>query len=307
MERRVKMTWAGAAESVCHLATIPMSVMAMVQGMLFIVRMSEIEVEEAARAALEQTERENNGALLVAGMFLLVAAARALMAFRRRNEGKLVFVTSLVQTGIFLACAVVPLAAGLNEKTMFLSPLLYGAAIILGRIVSVIRDRRARNVILCLVQSLVVGYCALALMTTAIVIACLSLFFIMRFIFVGIDVRTLTRIIRKTYAAEIIFGLVLLMMTFSFLLTVVEPNMPGYLDALWYCFALVTTIGFGDVTAVTLPGRILSAILGIYGIVVVALITSIIVNFYGEMKKENKPEPEEADGKNPAADAGEEN
>ena len=38
-------------------------------------------------------------------------------------------------------------------------------------------------------------------------------------------------------------------------------------------------------------------ILGVYGIVVVALITSIIVNFYGEMKKtgneEAEPLPEE--------------
>ncbi len=34
-------------------------------------------------------------------------------------------------------------------------------------------------------------------------------------------------------------------------------------------------------------------ILGIYGIVVVALITSIVVNFYGEMKKA-EPEEEEA-------------
>ena len=46
----------------------------------------------------------------------------------------------------------------------------------------------------------------------------------------------------------------------------------------------MTTIGFGDLTAVTDFGRILSVILGAYGIVVVALITSIIVNFYGEMK-----------------------
>jgi len=39
-------------------------------------------------------------------------------------------------------------------------------------------------------------------------------------------------------------------------------------------------------------GRILSVILGIYGIVVVALITSIIVNFYGEMKKAGNEEEE---------------
>ena len=50
-------------------------------------------------------------------------------------------------------------------------------------------------------------------------------------------------------------------------------------------FALVTTIGFGDITAVTDLGRTMSVVLGIYGIIVVALITSIIVNFYGEIKK----------------------
>jgi hypothetical protein len=69
-----------------------------------------------------------------------------------------------------------------------------------------------------------------------------------------------------------------------------------YTNALWYCFAVVTTIGFGDMTAVSTIGRVLSVILGVYGIVVVALITSIIVNFYGEMKKSNSddddPEPE---------------
>ena len=49
-------------------------------------------------------------------------------------------------------------------------------------------------------------------------------------------------------------------------------------------------------TAVSTIGRVLSVILGVYGIVVVALITSIIVNFYGEMRKANNddddPEPE---------------
>jgi hypothetical protein len=39
-----------------------------------------------------------------------------------------------------------------------------------------------------------------------------------------------------------------------------------------------------------MKGRILSIILGMYGIVVVSLITSIIVNFYGEMKRENADE-----------------
>ena len=58
-------------------------------------------------------------------------------------------------------------------------------------------------------------------------------------------------------------------------------------SALWYCFSIVTTIGFGDVTATTALGRVLSVMLGVYGLIVVALLTSIIVNFYNEVKDEN--------------------
>ncbi|MBR1559439.1 MAG: two pore domain potassium channel family protein [Clostridia bacterium] len=92
-------------------------------------------------------------------------------------------------------------------------------------------------------------------------------------------------IVRKTYAVEIIAGLLVMMVAFSNVLTFTDDAFSSFWDALWYCFAIVTTIGFGDLTPATGTGRFLSVILGIYGIVVVALITSIIVNFYGEMKK----------------------
>ena len=52
----------------------------------------------------------------------------------------------------------------------------------------------------------------------------------------------------------------------------------------------MTTIGFGDFAATSLIGRILTVFLGIYGLIVVAVITSIIVNFYNETagKKDSK-------------------
>ena len=103
-------------------------------------------------------------------------------------------------------------------------------------------------------------------------------------------------IVRQTYAAEIIGGLLLLIFVFSFMLMIFESNIKNYGDGLWYCFAIVTTIGFGDIAATSLIGRIMSVILGVYGIVVVALITSIIVAFYGEMKKDIIKQKEE-DGK----------
>ena len=51
------------------------------------------------------------------------------------------------------------------------------------------------------------------------------------------------------------------------------------------------------ITAVSPLGRVLSVILGLYGIIVVALITSIIVNFYTEISKEEASSKGEASNK----------
>lgn len=103
----------------------------------------------------------------------------------------------------------------------------------------------------------------------------------------------LANIVRETYVMEILLGLMLMIIACSSVFTTLEPNMTQYWDALWYSFALVTTIGFGDITANTLIGRALSVFLGIYGIVVVAIITSVIVNFYGEMRRINGQKTDE--------------
>lgn len=108
-------------------------------------------------------------------------------------------------------------------------------------------------------------------------------------------IGVLRKILRKTFAAEILFGLVLLIVSFSSVFHVLEDSIATYTDALWYCFAVVTTIGFGDLSVVTPVSRVLSVILGVYGIVVVALITSVIVNFYNEVKDEKSDEDDAPD------------
>ena len=98
------------------------------------------------------------------------------------------------------------------------------------------------------------------------------------------------KIFKKSLVYEIILSLLILIILCSIYFATAEPNIKSYVDALWYSFSVVTTIGLGDIYVVTTFGRILSVILGISGIVVVALITSIIVNLYNEMnnKKEEK-------------------
>ena len=123
-----------------------------------------------------------------------------------------------------------------------------------------------------------------------IILMFLSLINIMRYAFSKIQFMTLLKIMRKTYALEVLYGLVVLIISFSFIFMVFEESFQTYGDALWYSFALVTTIGFGDYSATGVLCRILSVILGIYGIIVVAIITSVIVNFYNEVKGQSDEE-----------------
>ena len=120
-----------------------------------------------------------------------------------------------------------------------------------------------------------------------IFIAIVSFFEAARVVFAQLKVKVLFKIILSTFSLEILFGLLTMIVCFSIVLASVESQVEGatitsFPDALWYCFAVVTTIGFGDMVAKTLIGRILTVILGLYGLIVVAVITSIIVNFYNE-------------------------
>ena len=95
-------------------------------------------------------------------------------------------------------------------------------------------------------------------------------------------------VIRKSLVNEIIAALLILVILCSLYFTLVEPNITSYVDSLWYSFTVITTTGFGDVYVVTTLGRILSIILGICGIAVVAVFTSLIVNFYHEMNRKRE-------------------
>ena len=100
-----------------------------------------------------------------------------------------------------------------------------------------------------------------------------------------LKLNVVSKIIKKSMVYEIVLSLLIILILCSLYFTLVEPNITSYVDGLWYSFAVITTIGFGDVSVVTTFGRILSVILGISGIVVVALFTSFIVNFYNEMNR----------------------
>ena len=248
--------------------------------------------------------------VLLFTVFFVMALTRMLRARRFRMAGKPGWML-LMQWGYciaFMLCGILPLFIGYTmpvgiQDTKNLTggylgdvrqliALIFWIVMLIGRIFSMVHNRRWRKTLLNVILSVIavvmaaitfVG-CDMTISMIAIVVMSLGSIFGVAFGRFRVDV--LKTIIRKTYASEILLGLLLLIFAFAYVFKFIEPGIPTFPDGLWYCFAIVTTIGFGDISAVTLVGRILSVILGIYGIIVVAMITSIIVNFYGETRKD---------------------
>lgn len=243
--------------------------------------------------------------------FFFLAIGELLYAQKEKN--KMIKTYYFIDAGIMAILSVLNGVFFCNYIILLVNAIAYLISLILLGILHMIKNHTLRNII---IFSLLDGICIFFLIVTltsldplgalvstimyCIIIVLLSLITILCEAFSKIQFGTIRKILRKTYAWEILLGMAFLIVSFSFVFMISEGI--SYGDALWYCFAVVTTIGFGDIKVTSVVCRVLSVILGVYGIVVVALITSVIVNFYNETKisdknSKNKDEEKENDKK----------
>ena len=102
----------------------------------------------------------------------------------------------------------------------------------------------------------------------------------------------------KTIYLFIASGLIILLGTF--VMYSVESQVPNskiktLLDALWWCVATVTTVGYGDIVPISNIGRIVALFYMFFGISMIAILLSVITsNFYKRrFEKEEREKREE--------------
>lgn len=108
-----------------------------------------------------------------------------------------------------------------------------------------------------------------------------------------ISLTDLGKALNKVHALDVLFGLFIVLLLASFILPYEEASIVTVGDAWWYSFALITTIGFGDMVATSTVGRIISVIIGFYGIIIVSLLTSSIVVYITEENKKAEEKEKE--------------
>ncbi len=243
--------------------------------------------------------------------FVFLGFVNLFRAFRLGEKSRSAFIAHLAYAAVLVICGILVAVIGYNRTTHTLLVLACWACMLSERVLAIVRRPKPLNIALNVIAILIIlmlSFSAGEMFSMVFVAPIITLTALLS-IFVGmfsqIRIDILKDIIRETYAFEIILGLLIAIVAFSFVLKYYEDSMHTFWDGLWYCFAVVTTIGFGDITATTAIGRALSIILGVYGIIVVSLITSIIVNFYGEMKRTKAIQPAEQAGDGDSGNDGE--
>ena len=77
----------------------------------------------------------------------------------------------------------------------------------------------------------------------------------------------------------VVYGIV------SFVVWLLDPDVKGLSDALWFTFQTGTTIGYGDLIVNNWFARILTVFFSIYSMVMVAIFTGIIAGYFVEVIK----------------------
>ena len=98
-------------------------------------------------------------------------------------------------------------------------------------------------------------------------------------------IHVLATTVRRTGAGKMLWGFLAFLLVCAAVIWLWEPSIDSYWDGIWYCYAVVTTIGFGDLLVSTILGRVLSIILSVYAALVIAIVTGVVVNVYTQIVK----------------------
>lgn len=102
--------------------------------------------------------------------------------------------------------------------------------------------------------------------------------------------KILIQILKNSAIYKLLVGYMITFAVIAFLIFLFEPTVKTYGNSLWYCFVSCTTIGFGDMVATVLISKLLTVVLYIYTVVIIALVTAVITQYFLEVAKHRRDE-----------------
>jgi voltage-gated potassium channel Kch len=98
--------------------------------------------------------------------------------------------------------------------------------------------------------------------------------------------RSLTQPVLIYFAMVINFFILIACFAFYHFEHTSNPNVQSLFDALWWTITTITTVGFGDVVPVTVPGRLIGMVLMASGLTSFLSFTAILITIFSSLLSE---------------------
>ena len=155
--------------------------------------------------------RADGVAFALCAMFAAMGAAHLFRAFRLRAKSRSAFIAHLVYGSVFMACVALVAIAGPTTDVMSVIALAFWACLLAERVLSIIHKRSVWNIlfnavmILLLLALTVTAFMSVSTVVVVMLASLSALASVMVVTFSRVKLDVLKEIIRKTYAAEIIY------------------------------------------------------------------------------------------------------
>jgi voltage-gated potassium channel len=86
------------------------------------------------------------------------------------------------------------------------------------------------------------------------------------------------RFLKERGLQKIFIALFIIILLAPIPVSLIEPRMHDYFEALWWVIVTTTTVGYGDISPVTPIGRVIAVVLMVFGIGIIGIVTSSITS-----------------------------
>ena len=104
--------------------------------------------------------------------------------------------------------------------------------------------------------------------------------------------KTVRKILSKNQLGKTLLVAFLLILISGSIISAIDPAFESPAEGIWWALVTISTVGYGDYSPVSVPGRIFASVLILSGVVLLALITANLAAYFVEKEVEKDAEEE---------------